>query len=91
VRLCYLAIVRALLCVLALAGTAHSAQVPPPDGILRIGPGVKPPILTYKEEPAYTEEARQAHIQGNVLLGLVVDDNGRATDVTVLSPLGLFG
>jgi len=48
----------------------------------------KSPVPTYRPEPKYTEEARAAHISGIVMLQLVVDEQGRPTEIEVLSPLG---
>jgi len=67
----------------------------PPSGrpmteqdILHVGPGVKPPSVTYKVDPEYSPEARDAHIQGTAVFELVVDEHGRPTQLSVLSPLG---
>ena len=57
---------------------------------IRIGPGVTPPRLISKIEPDFTPEARANNVQGAVLLQVVVDENGRAVDISVISPLG-FG
>jgi TonB family protein len=54
----------------------------------RTGPGVKPPKVVHRVEAAYSTEARAARIQGIVLLEFVVSREGRATNVTVASPLG---
>jgi TonB family protein len=53
----------------------------------KAAPG-KNPVAIYKPEPKYTEEGKAAHIQGIVMLQLFVDEQGRATEITVLSPLG---
>ncbi len=53
----------------------------------RPGGGVTNPVALYKPEPKYTEEARQAKIQGSVLLSLVVDENGIARNIKVARPL----
>lgn len=48
------------------------------------------PVLIYKTEPQYTEEARAARLQGTVTLKVVIDSVGHLTDdVTVLQGLGL--
>jgi TonB family protein len=57
---------------------------------MRIGPGVTPPRLIHKTEPEYSPEARADHVQGTVILQIVVNEKGRATDISVISPLG-FG
>jgi TonB family protein len=59
-------------------------------GVLGISPGVTPPKLISKVEPEYSLEARAAGIQGTVVVQVVVDERGKPSDVTVLSPLG-FG
>jgi TonB family protein len=53
------------------------------DGPYTIGNGVTPPQLIGKVEPSYTEEARNAKIQGTVVLALIVDVDGRAKDIRI--------
>ena len=60
------------------------------QGVFRIGNGIIAPKLLSKAEPKYTPEARQSHVQGAVLLGLVVDEQGEPKDIEIISPLG-FG
>jgi TonB family protein len=63
------------------------------DGLedaIRIGPGVTPPPLLHKVEPEYSPDARADHIQGTVVLLLAVNEKGRPTGISVISPLG-FG
>ena len=52
-------------------------------------PGVTPVLCTYCPDPAYTDEARKAKLQGTVMLRVLVGQDGRATDVRVIAPLGL--
>ena len=62
-----------------------------PEGdqeVLHVGPGVKAPVITYKVDPEYSSEAREARIQGTVVIELVVDTRGKPTNIAVLSPLG---
>jgi len=69
-------------------GTPPLAVPPPPpmppsqgsSGAYRIGSA---PVPIYQPEPQYTEEARQAGIQGAVILGIVVDENGQAQAIRV--------
>lgn len=58
-------------------------------GVYRPGGGVANPIPTYKPEPQYSDEARNAKWQGAVLLSLVVDETGKPTNIRVVRPLGL--
>jgi TonB family protein len=55
--------------------------------------GVTPPSLTYKIEPRYTGEAKNAGVQGAVVLDIVVGPDGVASDITVKKSLdaGLDG
>jgi TonB family protein len=58
--------------------------------VVRMGPGVTFPKVIYKIEPEYTQEARDANIQGNVMFEIVIDEHGKPTGISLLSPLG-FG
>jgi TonB family protein len=69
-------------------GSSPSSDAPDASGVYRIGPGVSPPVPTFQPEPQYTEEARQARIQGGILLSLVVGADGRARDIKVVRSLG---
>jgi TonB family protein len=58
-------------------------------GPFSVGGGVSAPVVIYKVEPAYSEEARKAKYQGVVLLWIVVDAQGNVTSERVVKPLGL--
>jgi TonB family protein len=76
---------------LVLAATLLGAQTPADSGeAMRIGPGITPPRLLHKVEPEYSPAAREEQIQGTVVLEIVVNEKGRAADISVISPLG-FG
>ena len=47
------------------------------------------PVLLWKIEPEYTDEARRAKIQGTVVLHIEVDTRGQAQNITVKQGLGL--
>ncbi|MCX6598791.1 MAG: M56 family metallopeptidase [Acidobacteria bacterium] len=49
--------------------------------------GVKAPKLTHKVEPTYSEQARDAKIEGTVKLHLVVNEEGVAEDIYVVEGL----
>jgi TonB family protein len=55
---------------------------------IRLGPGVNPPRVVQKGEPDYSPLARADHIQGTVVLQLVVTEKGRPANIQVISPLG---
>jgi len=58
-------------------------------GVFRVGGGVSAPIPTYRVEPEFTPEARQAKFQGTVLVSIVVGADGRTRDIRVLRPVGM--
>jgi TonB family protein len=49
--------------------------------------GVTTPSVTYKVQPSYTAEAKEAKIQGAVTLSLVVNAQGHAEDIKVTQSL----
>ena len=58
-------------------------------GAFRVGNGVTAPVVLYKKEPEYSEEARKAKYQGTVVLYIEVDPSGRAVNPKVVRSLGL--
>jgi TonB family protein len=68
---------------------APPAQVPLPAqaGAYRVGGGVTAPVLIRKVEPEYSEEARQAHTEGTVMLYVEVTPDGKASNIRVVNPL----
>jgi periplasmic protein TonB len=58
-------------------------------GVFRVGGGVSAPVLLYKKEPEYSEEARKAKYQGTVVLYVEIDASGKATNMRVVRSLGL--
>jgi periplasmic protein TonB len=58
-------------------------------GIFHVGGGVSPPRVIYQVDPEFSEEARKAKYQGTCTLMLVVDANGRPTNIRVASSLGM--
>jgi TonB family protein len=54
----------------------------------RIGNGVSSPTVLHTEDPSYSEAARKEKISGDVLLNLVVDEQGKPTHVHVVRGLG---
>lgn len=77
-------------CRTALLGLmpALLAGQTPDDHVYRVGNGVKPPRVLHKVEADYSSAGKAERIQGTVAMRIVVDEKGRATDVTVMSPLG---
>ena len=58
-------------------------------GVFRVGGGVSAPVLVFKKEPEYSEEARKAKYQGTVVLYVEVDPSGKAVNMRVVRSLGL--
>jgi len=58
-------------------------------GVYKVGNGTTAPVVLYKKEPEYSEEARKAKYQGTVVLYIEVDPSGRAINPRVLRSLGL--
>ena len=62
------------------------------DQPMQMGSGITPPVKIHAPRPGYTEEARQARIQGSVILQVIINRDGTVRkNVQVLKglPLGL--
>lgn len=59
------------------------------DGVSKIGQVDSAPEPLYRPPPEYTEEARNAKLQGTVLLYVEIDERGMTRNIRVLRPLGL--
>ena len=62
-----------------------------PEGPIRVGGDVQPPVKVSAPSPQYTEIARKARIQGVVIVEAIIDKQGSVTNVKVLKglPMGL--
>ncbi len=75
-------------------GPAEPAAPPNPTRkndtakVYKVGRDVTAPFPIYKPEPAYTEEAKAAKLQGAVTLRMVVAASGNVTDVKLLKGVG---
>ncbi len=58
-------------------------------GVFHVGGGVSPPRVIYQPDIEFSEEARKAKYQGTCVLALIVDANGRPTNIRVTSSLGM--
>jgi protein TonB len=75
-------------------GRGHGAGVGPGSGggigggVYKVGAGITAPQPIDTPDPAYTEEARRAKIQGTCILWLIVDAEGHPRDIRVVRGLG---
>lgn len=60
----------------------------PGDSPYQIGGGVRPPIELVKPLPPYTEEARKARVEGNLMLQAVIRKDGTVDSFKVIRGLG---
>jgi protein TonB len=75
-------------CLVAL-GLIEVAIAQTGEKIYRIGEeGVTAPTVLSKTEPAYTDEARNAKIEGMVELSVEIDADGLAQNIRVVRSLG---
>ena len=56
--------------------------------VFRVIKGISPPRPIFTPEPHFTSAAREAALEGEVALGLIVDDHGNPRNVEILQPLG---
>jgi periplasmic protein TonB len=80
----------------AISPAAKSAPAPPPpekpQEPVRVGGKVTPPQPLYAPQPAYPVLARQARVQGFVVLDATFDAQGSVTNLNVISgPQLLYG
>jgi protein TonB len=81
-----------------LGGSLAGPPPPPPSaaparpkGPLRISSGMQEPKLLYAPPVEYSPIARQARVQGTVILDAIIDERGNVTEVKVISgPALLF-
>ncbi len=73
-----------------IGGVRTTAEAPiapkeKPKAPVRVGGRVREPQLIKRVEPSYPALARQAHIQGTVLIDAVLDENGNVVEMKVVS------
>ncbi len=61
----------------------------PPGGVLDAKEGMQPPKLAKRNEPQYSEAARNLRHQGECVVSAVVGTDGLPHDVIVVSPTGV--
>lgn len=58
-------------------------------GAYRVGGGVTAPRVLYNPDPEYSDEARKAKYQGNVVLWCIIGPDGRVHEIRVQRSLGM--
>lgn len=58
-------------------------------GVMSVGGGVSAPVLLHQVQPEFTDEARQAKMEGTVEIQLIVDAYGNPENITVVKHLGM--
>jgi TonB family protein len=72
----------------AVASNAHPAPTPRPEQVVDLNSkGVVKPLPIFKPEPPYTKEAKDAKVQGTVILKIVVDAQGNVSEAKVTKSL----
>lgn len=72
------------------AAVEPAPKPPQPTEPLNVGGEVSPPTPIYTPGAPYTEQARRAHLQGMVVLAIVIDEQGQVTKMQEISkPLGM--
>jgi len=66
---------------------AQPVILPQQGPVSASAPGVIPPRPIYRVEPSYTDGARATKLQGSVLLGILINDQGRPEDIKVIRSL----
>jgi TonB family protein len=67
---------------------AAAERNPNADGNFHVGDGVSQPKLVYGPAPQATQEARQKHIKGTVVVWTIVAEDGTPKDVHIARSVG---
>lgn len=84
-RILVAALVACLLCWPGYGQTPAPRPRPGLEAPRKITPDMQPPTVLYKKDPAYTNAARKAKVQGTVALSIVVGPDGVPTEIKPLS------
>jgi protein TonB len=64
---------------------------PGPAGPIALSQVERPPETIFQVEPEFSDLARQARIEGKVVLRIVIDKKGQVTDIRVMKSMGRTG
>ena len=70
------------------AAKSQKKEMPLSGPAFKVGDSVSAPKVISTTQPEYTKSAREAHLEGTVVLSVVVDIDGRAKDIKVAKALG---
>jgi protein TonB len=73
-----------------IVGGLPDAPLPPPQKAIRVGGQIKQPKKLKDVQPVYPDIAKQARVQGVVILECTISPQGRVTDVKVLRGIPLL-
>ena len=79
-----LAVMFVLIAMVPLAAMQSGSE---DETVYKITADIAPPHPTYKPEPSYTQEAKEAHIEGSVMLEIVIDREGRVRRAEIVRGL----
>lgn len=77
----------ATLLILAPTLTLFAVRLRADDQIYKVGGDVSAPRIVHKEEPAYSAAARDAKVEGTVVLSLAITEGGIAESIKVVRGL----
>jgi len=76
-----------------IGGTGTSNIAPPPPAVkrvVRVGGNLAPPRQIYAPQPQYPVLAKQAKVQGTVIIDAIIDEQGNVVQAHVVSGPGLL-
>ena len=68
--------------------SSDAAPQPEQQSAYNIGGSVHPPVLTYSRDPEYPESLRAAKLSGDVIVSLIVDQDGLPREVRIAKGMG---
>jgi TonB family protein len=78
-------VVLSALCLVALLAACQHASAQS----YSVVDGITAPVATYRVQPEYSEQARRAKWSGAVSISIIVDTQGRPTNLRVIKALGM--
>lgn len=73
-----------------VVGGLPDAPAPPPQAAIRVGGQIKPPRKLKDVKPIYPDIAKQARVQGVVILECTISPQGKVTNVKLLRGIPLL-